>query len=102
MGARDALARAVRLAVDRAGAGAADALAAVVRERDRLLALLGQAVVHDVEELEERHVRAHAGGGVVHELPGRTSGGLAPDAEGDGEGFLGGSGRDHGNEKAEG
>ena len=37
---------------------AADALAAVVVERDRLAALLDQALVEHVEELEERHVGA--------------------------------------------
>ena len=45
-------------AVDDDAAGAADALAAVVVERDRLLALRDQALVDDVEHLEERHVGA--------------------------------------------
>ena len=53
LAARHAAVRAVGLAVDHERAGAADSLAAVVRERDRLLALRGQLVVHDVEHLEE-------------------------------------------------
>ena len=47
---------AVRLAVDHQAAHAADALAAVGVERDRLLALLVELLVEDVEHLEERHV----------------------------------------------
>jgi hypothetical protein len=46
----------VRAAVDDHVARAADALAAVVLERHRLLALLDQVLVEDVEHLEERHV----------------------------------------------
>jgi hypothetical protein len=53
--------RAVRLAVDHHAAHAADALAAVVVERDRVLALRDQALVDDVEHLQERHVRADVG-----------------------------------------
>ena len=46
--------RPVRLAVDHEAAGAADPLAAVVLEGDRLLAALGELLVEDVEHLEER------------------------------------------------
>ena len=51
-----ALLRAVGLAVDHQRAGAADALAAVVVEDDRLLALVDEALVDEVEHLEERHL----------------------------------------------
>jgi hypothetical protein len=47
---------AVRLAVDHAAAAAADALAAVVVEGDRLLVLLDELLVDVVEHLEEGHV----------------------------------------------
>jgi hypothetical protein len=49
--ARRGLARAVRDAVDRERAGAADALAAVVIKGDGLVALAREFVVHDVEHL---------------------------------------------------
>jgi hypothetical protein len=52
---------AVGAAVDDEPARAADPLAAVVVERDRLLALLDQALVDDVEHLEKRHLRADVG-----------------------------------------
>jgi hypothetical protein len=52
----------VRVAVDDHVARAADALAAVLVERDGLLALQDQLLVEDVDELEERHVLD----GVVH------------------------------------
>jgi hypothetical protein len=58
---RGAALRAVGLPVDHHPARAADALAAVVVERDRLVAVQDQALVDDVEHLEERHVGAHAG-----------------------------------------
>ena len=48
---------AVGLAVDHQAAHAADALAAVGVERDRLLALGVELLVEHVEHLEERHVR---------------------------------------------
>ena len=49
-----ALLRPVRLTVDHDAAGAADALTAVVVERDRLFALDREVLVHLVEHLEER------------------------------------------------
>src|SRR5690606_28103246 len=52
--------RTVRLAVDHHAAHAADALTTVAVEGDRLLALADEALVEDVEHLEERHVVGHA------------------------------------------
>ena len=49
--------RSVGDAVDHESAGAADAFAAIVVERDRLFALFDQLLVENVEHLEERHVR---------------------------------------------
>jgi hypothetical protein len=46
----------VRRAVDEEAAHAADALAAVVVERHRLLALRDEILVQDVQHLEEGHV----------------------------------------------
>ena len=45
-------------AVDHETAHAADALAAIVIERDRLLALRDQAFVDHIQHLQKRHVRA--------------------------------------------
>ena len=50
--------RAVGLAVDHQRARAADALAAVVVEHDRFLAVGDQTLVEDVEHLEERRLVA--------------------------------------------
>src|SRR3546814_3701641 len=50
----------VGLAVDHHPAGSADALAAVVLEGDRIPALGVEALVHDVEHLEEAHLFADA------------------------------------------
>ncbi len=58
---RRAALRSVRLAVDHQRAGAADALPAVVVEDDRVLALLDQPLVEDVEQLEERRLVADLG-----------------------------------------
>jgi hypothetical protein len=52
---------AVRHAVDDHRARAADALAAVVVERDRVLAPAEQVLVEHVHHLEERHVLFDAG-----------------------------------------
>ena len=78
-----ALLGAVGLAVDHQAAGAADALAAVVVERDRLLALVDQALVDDVEHLEERHVVADAAALVGLEAARIVRAVLAPDLEGE-------------------
>ena len=60
---------------------AADALAAVVLEGDRLLAEVDEPVVEDVEHLEERHLVADAGHVVGLQLAGRVRPGLAPDLQ---------------------
>ena len=73
----------VRHAVDHEAAGAADPLAAVVVEGDRLLALLHQPLVDHVEHLEERHVGADVGGLVADHAPRRGRAGLPPDVEGE-------------------
>jgi hypothetical protein len=72
---------AVRPAVDDDAARAADALAAVVVERDRVFALLREVLVHDVEHLEERHVRIDVVRLVADELAGRLRVLLAPDVQ---------------------
>jgi 2-polyprenyl-6-hydroxyphenyl methylase/3-demethylubiquinone-9 3-methyltransferase len=50
--------RSVRLAVDHEAARATDALTTVVIERDRFLALPHQIIVHNIEQLQKRHVLA--------------------------------------------
>jgi hypothetical protein len=87
----DALVGTVGLAVDDERAGAADALATVVRESDGVLALGLERVVHDVEHLKEGHVGVEVPGCVFDEAAGLVGGRLAPDAQRDGE-VLGGSG----------
>ena len=71
--------RSVRHAVDEEPAGAADALAAVRVERDRILALRDQPFVDDVEHLEEGHVGRDVLGRVVDEPPRAFGPGLPPD-----------------------
>ena len=78
---RRAALRAVRLAVDHQRAGAADALPAVVVEDDRLLALLDQPLVEDVEQLEERRLVADLGDLVRLEPALFVGPVLAPDLE---------------------
>ena len=74
---------AVGVAVDDQAARAADALAAVVVEGDRVLAVEGELLVEGVEHLQERHVRGDA----VDLVGGHAAGGvgvlLAPDAQGE-------------------
>ena len=53
--------RAVRFAIDDARAGPADAFAAIVIEGNRLLAVVRELFVHDVEHFEERHVFVQLG-----------------------------------------
>ena len=77
-----ACARAVRAAVDDDPALAADPLAAVVVEGDRLLALEDQPLVDDVEHLQERHVGADVAGLVGHEPALGVPVLLPPDVEG--------------------
>ena len=69
--------RAVRDAVDHEAARAADALAAIALERDRLAALAREALVQHVEHLEERHVRRSVVDLVAHE-PARLGRGALP------------------------
>ena len=53
--------RAMRDAIDHEAAGAADALAAIVLERDGLFAFFDQLFVEHVQHFEERHVGVDAG-----------------------------------------
>ena len=76
-----ALLGAVGLAVDHHPARAADALAAVVLEGDRLAALGVEPLVHDVEHLEEAHLLADVGDVVGLHGAGGIGAGLAPDVE---------------------
>src|SRR5437764_1109612 len=80
---RGATFRAVRLAVDHHPARAADALATIVVEGDRLLVVENEALIHQVEHLDERHVRAHAGNVVSLERTGRGGRSLPPGGQRD-------------------
>ncbi len=72
---------AVGLAVDHHAAGAADALTAIVIEGDGVLARIDEALVDDVEHLEERHVGAHAPCFVALEAARRLGVLLPPDVQ---------------------
>jgi hypothetical protein len=72
----------VRHTVDHQRARATDAFAAVVRERDGLLAALVEPLVDDIEHLEERHLGTHIRRVVSLELPGRVRPLLTPDLQG--------------------
>ena len=61
---------------------AADAFAAVVVERDGLLALFDEPLVHHVQHLQERHVRADVPCLVGHQPALGLRPGLAPDVQG--------------------
>ena len=80
---RSPAAGAVRAPVDRHRAGAADALAAIVVERDRGGAFDDQPVVERVHHLEERLVGFDVGDLVRLEPSGRVVLFLAPDAQGE-------------------
>ena len=72
----------VRDAVDQEPARAADALAAVRVERDRIVALRDQPLVDDVEHLEKRHVGRDVGRrGSATSCPGCVGSRLAPDSQ---------------------
>jgi len=73
----------VRPTVDHHPAGAADPLAAVVVERDRLFPSRDELLVQHVQHFEERHVRAHVRHVVAREPPTVRRTGLPPDVEGD-------------------
>ena len=71
--------RSVRDAVDHHAARPADPFAAIVIERDRLLAGFDQPLVDDVEHLEERHVGADVARVVAPHRAGRVGTRLSPD-----------------------
>ncbi len=72
----------VGLAVHHHATGSADALAAVARKLDRLVALGDERLVDDIEHLEERHVLGDVVGLVTHETAVGVGPGLTPDIEG--------------------
>jgi hypothetical protein len=74
--------RPVRDAVDHEAAGAADPLAAVVVEGDRLLAALAELLVQDVEHLEERAVLVDPLDAVLDHPPRLARARLPPDVQG--------------------
>src|SRR5690606_39879232 len=80
--------RTVRSAVDEEPARAADALAAVRVESDRILPLADQIIVEGVEHLEERHVRRDTLDRVVFEASCRCRARLTPDAKVDAHDYL--------------
>ena len=73
--------RPVRLTVDHECARPADALPAVVLERDGVLALGDQSLVEDVEQLEERSILADLVDVVLLEAPSGVRTVLAPHLE---------------------
>src|SRR2546423_1511299 len=80
---RSTMRRARRRRVDQEPAGAADPLAAVVVEGDRVLAPEDELLVERVEHLEEGHVRRDAVDLVVDEAAGARAVLLPPDGEPD-------------------
>ena len=64
----DFLFRTVGHAVHDRAAHAADALSAVMVERHRVFAFLGEFFVEDIEHFQKRHIRADAWKGVVFEI----------------------------------
>jgi hypothetical protein len=71
----------VRDAVDQETARAADALAAVVLECDRFFAFEDQVFVHDIQQLQHRHVGIHVAGLVAHHAAARLRALLPPDVQ---------------------
>jgi hypothetical protein len=69
----------VGLAIDHHAARAADALATVVVESNRLLPLADQPLVEHVEHFEERHVGRNVVELVGFKPPARLGIGLPPD-----------------------
>ena len=82
--------RPVGRAVDHQAAGATDPLATIVIEGDRLLPLRDQPLVHDIEHLEEAHVRTDVRGGIVDDVAGSVRAGLSPDVQREGHPLAGG------------
>jgi hypothetical protein len=78
---RGAALGAVRLPVDHHAAAAADALAAVGLEGDRLAAVLDDVLVELVEQLQEGHLGRGVRDLVGLEVPCRGLVGLAPDLQ---------------------
>jgi hypothetical protein len=72
---------AMGLPVDHDPAGPADALAAIALESDRLGALGDQALVEQVQQLDERHLVVGAVDLVVRERARRIRAGLTPDLQ---------------------
>jgi hypothetical protein len=72
----------VGLAVDHEAAGAADPLAAVVLEGDRLLAALDELLVEDVQHLQEGGVLVDVLDLISHHPPLVRGALLTPDVEG--------------------
>src|SRR5690606_17563626 len=68
-------------AVDDQAAHAADALAAVAVEGDRLLALLDELLVEDVEHLQEGHIRLDVIDRVVFKTARLVGARLPPDPQ---------------------
>jgi hypothetical protein len=68
-------------AADHDPAGPADSLATVTVERDRVLALLDELLVEEIEHLEKRHVGADVGDVVGNEAALVLAIPLAPDME---------------------
>ena len=75
------LLRAVGLPVDHHPTGTADSLSAVVLEGDRLPVVEREAIVDDIEHLEERSVRTDAGSEVLLESSRTVRPVLTPDAK---------------------
>jgi hypothetical protein len=71
----------MRGAVDDHRAHAADALAAVMVERDRVAPLADETLIEQVHHLEERHVRLDPVDVVVGEPASLARGMLPPDAD---------------------
>ena len=69
------------LAVDHDPAGAADAFSAIAVEGDGLATAVDEALVHEVEHLEERHLGVDVVGVVGLEPAGAVGTVLAPDLE---------------------
>ena len=70
----------MRDAVHQKSAGAADPLAAIRVERNRIFSPRDQPFVDDVEQFEERHIGRDVARLIVNELPGGVGARLAPDA----------------------
>jgi hypothetical protein len=68
--------------IDHHSARSADALAAIVLEVNRLIALLDQLLVDDVEHFEEGGIRTDVARLVLHKAALAVPGALSPDMQG--------------------